>query len=321
MKSRLIFLLLLTFSVTLSAQDTIFVKNGNPIPAVIVEKNSTEVQYKKFGQPEPAAIYSLFVSDIISIHYRNGIIADYTQAGKVDENKPLTAYETAGTMRTIRISVGAGADNFYRNSSDPLLEFWRYHTGNNDAVLGWNSVAIPVSIKTTFVIGASGRNWLGDELQIVITPKDAINASAFSGTTALQLHNNYVSIILFYGHTLNHKRTVAALLEPGLDLSMMNGYFKFGTDVYDVALDFGTGFHIATGLDWIISKRFTANCRFGYRTMKTKEMHKDETSSTGYSSFYVTNKTDGDLLTINWNGPYISAGLNLNFYVKLKGVK
>ena len=72
------------------AQDTIFVKNGQVIPAIIIEKNNTEIKYRRFGPPESAAIYSIFVSDISSIHYKDGIIADYSQVGvAVPGEKPL----------------------------------------------------------------------------------------------------------------------------------------------------------------------------------------------------------------------------------------
>ena len=319
MKAKLLFLLLIVVSGLLSAQDTIYVKNGKPIPATIIEKNNTEVKYKKFGQPEPAAIYSIFVTDIASIHYKDGIIADYTQTGMTDENKPKTAIEMAGSMKSIRISFGLRGEYFIRNPSDDLLTFWRYYTGDPRAEIEGNPIAIPIVMRATFTLGSTKRNWMGDEVQVVLMPKDAINAVNNGGASEIKLGNNIASIILFYGHTLNHKRSLAAILEPGLDLGFSDGFIKLSNKTYDLSNNFGMGFHIALGADWVISRRFTADFRLGYRTMKIKEMHKDNTSTTGYSTFYVPGTTED--LKISWNGPYATLGLSWNFYAKLKGMK
>ncbi len=320
MKKIPIIFLLVAFAGMAHAQDTIFVKNGKPIPAIIVEKNSTEVKYKKFGPPESAAIYSVFVSDILSIHYKDGIIADYTQAGNTGQNAPQTAFEMAGTMKSIRISIGVRGEYFNRNPNDDLLTFWRYYTGDNKAEISGNPWSIPIIARATFTIGSSGRNWLGDEIQLILMPKDAINAVNNGGASELKLTNNYFNIILFYGHTLNHKRTLAAILEPGLDLSMMNGYIKLGPNKYEQTARSGMGFHIAVGADWLIGKRLTADFRFGYRSTNVQEMHKDPNSSTGYTTFYVPPVANKELLKVAWKGPYASAGLSLNFYAKLKGI-
>jgi hypothetical protein len=317
MKAKLIFLTLIAFSGILSAQDTIFVKNGKSIPATIIEKNNTEIKYKKFGQPEPAAIYSIFVIDISSIHYKDGIIADYTQAGQQNDNKPQTAIEMAGSMKSIRISFGIGAEYFNRNTSDDLLTFWRYYTGDNKAEIEGNSFSIPIKMRATFTLGSTGRNWIGDEVQVILMPKDAINAVNNGGASELKLGNTYINIILFYGHTLNHKRNLAAILEPGLDLAMSDGFIKLSNKTYEVSNNFGYGFHIATGADWVISRRFTADLRFGYRTMKILEMHKDSNSPNGYTIFYLPGTTED--LKVSWKGPYATLGLSWNFYAKLKG--
>ncbi len=320
MKTNLLFAFLLLFSGMVSAQDTIFVRNGKPIPAIIVEKNNTEIKYKKAAQPESAAIYSIFVSDIASIHYKDGIVADYSQAGKDISNEPPSAIEMAGTMKSIRISIGPGVEYYGRNNNDDLLIFWKYYTGNN-AWIGTNPSTYGAFIKANFTLGTTGRNWAGDEVQLNILPNDAVHASNGSGTRKLQLSASYLSIILYYGHTINHKKNIAAILEPGLDLSMMHGFFKFDSTKYVISGNFGSGFHIATGIDWVIVKRLTADFRIGYRFMKVKEMHKDETSSTGYSTFYVPPVANKEELKVKWNGAYIKLGLSWNFYAKLRGIK
>ena len=320
MKTKLLFVFLFLFAGKLSAQDTIFVKNGKPIPAIIVEKNNTEIKYRKAGPTGSAAIYSIFVTDISSIHYKDGIIADYSQAGKDVSNVPQTAIEMAGTMKSIRISMGPGVEYFGRNNNDDLLVFWKYYTGSN-AWIGANPRTFGAFVKANFTFGTTGRNWAGDEVQLIIMPKDAVHALNGSGANEIQLRHSYLNIIIFYGHTLNHKKNIAAMLEPGLDLSLMQGFLKLNNTKYVISDDFGTGFHIATGIDWVIAKRLTADCRIGYRLMKVKEMHKDQTSSTGYSSFYVPPVANKEDLTVKWNGAYVKLGLSWNFYAKLKGIK
>jgi hypothetical protein len=318
MKVRSLLISLFVFSGILSAQDTIFVKNGQVIPAVIVEKNNTEIKYKKPGQQASAAIYSVFVSDIKSIHYQDGIIADYTLAGQpgqeAEKEKPI---EKAGTMKSIKFSFGGGVDYFARNTDDALLEFWRYRTVDPNEEIGGNPLSYMGFFKMNMALGNMKRNWLGDELQIRITPSDAIYAVNDDGSSEISLGNIYSSITIYYGRSLNHKNNLLAIIEPGLDISFsMTGTIKLDNIVYEET-GMGMGFHVATGLDWLISKRFTASLRGGYRFMNSKEEHKDETATWGYSNFYTEN---GEPLTIKWSGPYLNFGLSWSFYTKQKSL-
>jgi len=312
-------LLLMLFSGLVSAQDTIFVKNGQVIPAIIVEKNEVEIKYKRFGQPESAAIYSVFVSDILRIHYQDGIIADYTLRDSDPGNKePEKAIEQAGTIKSVKFSLGVSAGYFNRNAEDELQDFWRYHTGDPDAEVLSNPLYFPVYFRMTFFPDRSGRNWFGTELQLFITPSDAINATNENGSDAIELKAFYYNIVAFYGRTLNHQRTLAAIIEPGLDLSFMSGYIKLDNTTYDISANLGVGFHMAVGADWLISKRLLTSFRAGYRFLSIEEQHKSESSSSGYSNFYTNPSVSEDLLTIKWNGPYVSLGLSWSFYAKQK---
>ena len=320
MKITLFSLLFLTVASIISAQDTIFVKNGPPIPAVILNKNNTEISYKKFGQPEPAAIYSIFVSDISSIHYQDGIIADYSQSGQPVPGKTSTpAIELAGTMKAIRWSFGVSVDYFNRNVDDDLLVFWKDKTGNNNATIDGNPVSIPVILRMGMLLGNTGRNRLGDELQLIITPQDAIYANDKNGLNEIKLRNFYYNITLFYGHNIDHNRKLYAILEPGFDIGFMSGYIKLNNIKYDIKGNFGAGFHTAIGADWLISRRLMASGRAGYRAMKIKESHESSASSTGYSSFYVKPGISEDLLKVKWNGIYYSFGISWSLYSRLKG--
>ena len=77
---------LFVFSNILIAQDTIYLKSGEKIPAEIIEKGEVELKYKKIQQLESVAIYSVFMIDIASIHYKNGSVVDYS---KYDPNSNI----------------------------------------------------------------------------------------------------------------------------------------------------------------------------------------------------------------------------------------
>jgi len=299
------------------AQDTIFIKNGQAIPAVIIEKNDVEIKYRKPGKPESPAIYSVFVSDILKIRYSDGIVADYTaNEGKTGGGK-VRPVDLAGTMKAIRLSVGASGDFFKRDPSDDLLIFWRHKLNDQSAGISSNPVSIPVNLKAAFTIGKSARNILGDELQLIFTPADAIHASAYNGSYEIKLKSFYYNIILFYGHTLNHKQNIVGIIEPGLDMSFMSGYLKLNNTEYILKSNLGTGFHAALGIDWMITRRLLASARAGYRTMRVKESHEDSNSSTGYSYFYVIPGVNQDQLSVKWNGPFATFGLSWCLYAKL----
>jgi hypothetical protein len=317
MKSPILILSFLLFSGILSAQDTIFIKTGEKIPVIIVEKNDTEIKYKKPGAPGSAAIYSVFISDIASIHYKDGIIADYTSPGTSDDS-PKTPIEMAGTMRTMKLSLGLSYCNFQRNTDDDLLLFWQNQTGRDNLEVGGNPASIPINLKMSFVLGQSGRNWIGDELQLIFTPEDAIYVSDNSNSDEIKLKAFYYNIIMYYGHTLNHKKNLAAIIEPGLDIAFMSGHIKLDNTVYDISGNLGVGFHIALGADWLISKRLLASARIGQRFMNIEESHESSTSTTGYQTFYVNRSVNEDLLSVNWNGPYATIGLSFAFYTKMK---
>jgi len=303
----------------LSAQDTIFVKTGEVIPAIIVEKNSMEIKYKKSGQAESAAIYSVFISDIKSIHYSDGIVADYMQSDENTGNtKPQSAIEMAGTMRSMRLSAGMSIEKFNRNTDDNLQLFWDNINGANSPEITGNPISYPINLRMSLTIGRSGRNWVGDELQLIFTPKDAIYSSNTSGSNEIMLRNFYYNIIIFYGHTLNHKKTAALMIEPGLDIASMSGNITINSKPYDISGNVGMGFHIATGIDWLITKRLLATARIGQRFMTIEESHKSSTSSTGYATFYVDPPDNKDLVSVKWNGPYFTFGLSYCFYVKMK---
>jgi hypothetical protein len=323
MKARFLFFSFLLFSGIINAQDTIFVKGGQVIPATIVGKDAMEIQYKKFGQPEPAAIYSVFISDILSIHYKDGIVADYTSTGPDPaKKKPETAADLAGTMRVAKFSIGMSANYFKRNEADNLLLFWKSRNGENGSGIISNPHFYPIIFRMSFPLGNSGRSWLGDDFQLIFTPKDAIHASNASGSNVINQNVFYMIIGLYYGHTLNHKKNLLAIIEPGLDMGFMSGYFKLNNKNYKTSGNMGGGFHLALGTDWIISRRFLASVRVGQRFLNVKEVwYENKDAKYGLSRFYITEPSVNDnYLSVKWNGWYASAGLSWSFYTKNKAI-
>jgi len=321
MKTRLLLILLFALPLILSAQDTIFVKTGQVIPAIIVEKNDMEIKYRKVGQAESAAIYSVFVSDLKSIHYKDGIIADYTQAGQpVINDKQSKPIANAGTMKAMKFSLGGGAEYFNRNTDDALLVFWRDRTANPGATIEGNPLSFPVFLEFSVPLGYMQRNWFGGGVQFIGTPSDAINATEKNGSYEISLKNFYTNIIMDYSRSLNHKNNLLATIETGIDLAFMSGYIKLNNKTYDISGNSGMGFHIALGTDWLISKRFTASLRGGYRSMKIEVMYEDNsTDPPKYYNFFVDPPSE-ELLKVKWNGPYVNFGLKWSFYIKMKSM-
>jgi hypothetical protein len=315
MKARYLISSLLFFSVLASAQDTIFVKGGQVIPVTIIGKDAMELRYKKFGQPGSSAIYSVFISDILSIHYKDGIVADYTSKSTA-ETKPETPLALAGTMKAAKFSLGVSVNYFKRNQSDNLLLFWKDRTGSSNPGAESNPLYFPINLKMSFPLGNMGRSWMGDDFQLVFTPKDAIHYINASGSSEIMLKAFYANIGLYYGHTLNHKKNLIAIIEPALDIAFMSGFIKINNTKTTISANTGMGFHVALGSDWIISKRLLASIRIGQRFMTIKEQH--NISETKFATYYVHPSINDDKLSVKWNGLYASAGLSFNLYAKMK---
>jgi hypothetical protein len=70
---RLIFLLLVFFAANPSAaQDTIRLKSGDVIPAVVLEITDEEIRFKRFDAPKGPTL-TFYTMDVESIRYENGM--------------------------------------------------------------------------------------------------------------------------------------------------------------------------------------------------------------------------------------------------------
>jgi len=311
-KELFLILILVLYPGLIKGQDTIFTKSRGIIPAVIISKNNSVIKYKKSGQQESAAVYSVFLSDIESIHYADGTKADYTKTDEGSE-KIKTAYDLAGNYGIGKISLGIGSGFFLRNMSDNLDEFWKNQAGQGSPALGGNLTCYPVELKMSFVTSQSRRHWVASGLEIFKRPGNSIYASDNDRVNEISIGASYMSVFLYYGYAVNNRKNLVTVLQPGVDFVFMDGYIKTNNIKHDLFSGMRTGMHIATGFDWIFSRTFHGNLRIGYRVSKEfKEIHFDTASPTGLSTYYVGNNP----VIIKWNGLYASIGISASFYFR-----
>lgn len=315
MKTLLLCILLIISANFSIAQDTIFLKSGAIIPAEIIEIGDVELKYKKSDQPESIGIYTVFLSDIKSIHFLNGNIVDYTHyvpsSVKKQEKESLAKAQTAIAWR---FTLGMSLNYSGRNESDNVRLFWRNINNDDNYEMGGRKGSYSFNLGMGAALGAQKRNWFGDALKFTFTPQDAINASNDSNEIKLKMF--YLDLGLFYGHTLNHKKNLMLMFELGIELGSMGGFIKIHDYDFKISGMSGVCPHLATGFDWAISKRFLASVRVGQRFMEVEESHKSSLSKTGYSTFFVDPPDNLDHVSANWSGTWFSFGLSCCFYSK-----
>jgi hypothetical protein len=312
MKAILVCILFLLCSLITKAQDTIFMKSGTVIPAVILEKGDVEIKYKKFTQPESAGIYTVFKSDVASLHYKNGTIVNLSSSN----SNQSTEKKPAGPR--MRFNIGVSGTYFQRNESDNLRLFWRNLNQDNSLELGGNKQFYTLNLGMGAPLDVNKRNWFGAALQLTLTPADAISATnKNNASNEIELRTFYYDICMYYGHTLNHKKSLILIFEPALDLGMMFGAIK-ANDISYKESGMAGSCHFALGIDWMISKRILASVRGGERFMKINETHESTVSKTGYSSFYANKNINDDTVNVNWGGSYFSFGLSYLLYTRIK---
>ncbi len=322
MRSLLLCFLMLTLSNVIKSQDTIFLKTGEIIPAIIVEKGEVELKYKKFAQPEPAGIYTVFNSDVASIHFKNGSVAALNSSNQnIGNNVNNQTNHYDPTAPEMKFNIGLSGRYFKRNESDNLLQFWQHLNGRDPSlVLNGNPRYFSINLGMSSAMGGTKRNWFGTIFQLNFSPSDAISASRiYSGAlNEIKLNTFIMSIIMFYGHSIDHKKNLILIFEPGIDIGMMSGTIRIDASNYKVSATSAFSYHLATGLDWNISKRIMLSLRVGQRFMQIKEAHESGLSKYGYSTFYVDYPTNKDDVKVNWSGSYASFGLSYSLYAKMR---
>ena len=316
MKNLASIIFFLLFSFLLKGQDTIVLKSGTIIIATITDTSKAEIKYKKFAQPEPAGIYSVFKTDVLAIYYHDNKAVTYTANN--DKDKIREERQFMG----MRINFGMSANYLKRSKNDNLLDFWRFYNQNNDLTITNSKYYYSYHINMTLPIGVSKRNMLSSCGEVYFMPRGFINATnVLIDTFKLDTFNNEISlggwgmvISMTYGHSLNHKKTFFTIFEAGIEPGFMNGDIKIQNHNYKISGTSGIASHFATGFDWVISKRLFASARIGYRFMKIE----NNFQIPGISKYFIlyTNNTDKEVVFVNYGGLYSSIRLCFSLYAR-----
>ena len=173
-----------------------------------VNRNSdtvtAEIKYKKFGQPEPAGIYSVFKSDVLVIHFKDGSKKNYIATS---ENNQM---RTDRQFMSMRFNFGFGLNYYDRSANDNLLEFWRYYNQNDNLSITNKKYCYSYMVNMTSTIGVSKRNMLSSCFELYMFPKGFVNASnSFYGDNEINLTGWGMLVSLTLGHSINYKKNLS----------------------------------------------------------------------------------------------------------------
>jgi len=328
-KMRSAFLIIILFICSfyyLQAQDTIVLHNGEEIRAKVMDTSDIVIKYKEYGSQDTVSVFTVFKSDVKLIKYADGARDELSKPGD-KEDKPETKtmfgkkYKVFETDFVQAFYIGAeySISNRYRLGN--LIDFWQNLNNDPNAEIDQHGGFFIYKMGTFLPLDVNKRNWFGAEIQVMKTPEDAINATYnySNGITGVNFNASFMNVLLFYGRSLNYKRNLLLTFEPTLNTCMMDGSITILNDVYDIDKAIGLGFEFDLGLRYIISKRFLADIHVGRRFLKVQELHKNEDSETGYSSFYADSSKE-EFLKVDWGGFYLTAGFNISINRKIKAM-
>jgi hypothetical protein len=333
-------LLLMFISVkTLFAQDFIIKKNGDELKVKVTEVGTTEIKYKKFDNLETSPVYSILKSEVFMIKYADGSkdvfnAETQTQQQQTETQQTQPAYNKGldqGTSKSenykigqTKIILGTGRSFINSYKVGNLNDFFEYYTTDNRPCDAGSPVLMTFDIGMRNCMDTTGKNWFGAGLQFVITAKHAIWGSEvqYGGGPDVYFNGFFMNLPFTYMHAIDSKKHFFFAVEPAIDMALINGsvtipssYSGYDTS-YTEAMSFGGGFHVATGIDYV-GKFFGVNARLGYRHLKTNEIHYNDKSTTGYSSFYA-NHIDGATVKVDWSGVFFDIGIYLSLNKKPK---
>ena len=357
-KYILLFILFVLFffdATSILAQDIIVKKNGDEIKAKIIEVGTTEIKYKKFENLQTSPIYSIYKSDVFMIKYADGskdVFNNETPNQQPQQQAPPQQQQQAPppqnntvnskgsklfnkqnssqgqhySMGQKKIILGTGFSLLNTYKVGNLNDFFEYTTGDPTRPCDAGS---PVLMNFNFgfrnCMDTTGNNWLGIDLQFVVTAHHAIWGSEvqLGGGSDVFFNGFFMNVPITYLHAIDQKKHLFVAIEPALDMALIDGSInipspKNGVDTtYTEAMSFGFGYHIAAGIDYYLGKFLGLNARIGYRHLKTPEIHYNDKSSTGFSAFYA-NGVSGETVKVDWSGVYFTIGAYLALDKKSK---
>lgn len=106
MKKVIILLLCAIFSNNSSfAQDVIVKKDGSTILSKVIEVGSSEIKYKKIGKPD-GPLYSINVSDVLSVNYESGEKESFENVVKDDNKKDIAESPIKSNIQEYTLPAG-----------------------------------------------------------------------------------------------------------------------------------------------------------------------------------------------------------------------
>ncbi|WP_258105710.1 hypothetical protein [Marinoscillum sp. MHG1-6] len=305
----IILLLILSCSVA-QAQDLIVLKEGTTIRSRVMEITPDLIKYKKFDNLETSPLYSIEKDKVEVVKYEDG---------SEDRFSPEVVKEEiiSSDSRSSKICLGGGFSLFNRYNIGNALDFWRRVNGSNSEEIDQATGMFYFGFSVLNQIDE--RNWLGVSDNIVIAADHALWGTNlyFGGRNEMYFRAFMMNISMFYGRAFQDNGPLLLIIEPGLDIGMMNGGITLNNNAYTVSPSFGLGGHGAIGFDYMIGENFILHSRLGYRFIKMDEAHEDSSSATGYSSFYV-NGTDGETVKVDWSGAFFTIGASIAFNKEIK---
>jgi hypothetical protein len=313
MKTLFLLFLLLMISGFGKTQDSIFMKSGVVIPSIILDTGKVEIKFKKLENPESQAIYSVFVSDVSKIRFKDGKLVDYSL---IYGNKKLGGTPFDFIMKW---NFGVSQIYFQRNQDDNLLLFWRARNKNQNLTLTENPKILSIRLGMQSALGGSRRNWFGANCNLNFSQKDAIHASNYYlGSNEINLKVFEFDIFFLYAHSVNYKKNLLAVLDLGIENGSLGGNIKIKNIDYKVSGMSDMGAHLAIGMDWMITKNLNANLRFGRKFLSNKAWFNDTGDATKSFTLWVNPPSNLDLVNVNWKGNYVSFGLSFSINSKMK---
>lgn len=331
----------------INAQDIIIKRNGDEIKAKITEVGTTEIKYKKFETLETSPIYSIFKSDVFMIKYADGtkdiFNSEIQQQQQPHEQQTQQVKEVPYKSKSFKFSnkqnstlsqhATLGQSKFILGTGRSFINSYNVGNLNNflqrmakDPTITANAGS-PALMMFNFGLRSCmdtiGKTWFGVDLQLVKTAPHAIWGSCvYYGSGSVEMHFDgfFMNIPITYLRGVDQKNNLLLAIEPALDMALIGGDVYVNNYTYTEALSFGAGFHLAVGFDYSLGKYLGINARVGYRYLKTPEMHTNDQSNTGYSSFYV-NGVDGETVKVDWSGTFLTVSAYLAFDRKSKSRK
>jgi hypothetical protein len=117
-------IVVLCYFANINAQDIILTKNSDVISAKILEISSTEVKYKKFGNPN-GPTFTLEKSDIQSITYQNGEKEVFNVSSAKKSNISVSPFINCGFEI---MAFDSGGEQNWQSAVSNTPEGWRLPT-------------------------------------------------------------------------------------------------------------------------------------------------------------------------------------------------